>query len=93
MTTRSDRKESGAGRGPCYVKRVGMIRGTVWENENDGRTYFNVNVVRRYRDGDEWKDGAAINGLSDIVAAIEVLTCCKTYINAREEGTSHEVDE
>lgn len=94
MTTRTKTtKDNQPSRGPSYMKRVGMLRGTVWENENEGRTYFNVNVVRRYRDGEEWKDGASINGIADIVAAIEVLECCKTYIHSREDASAVDADE
>ena len=68
------------GNRPAYAKRIGNVRVTVWENENEGQTYFNSSLVRRYKDGDEWKESSNLNGLSDITAAVFALNCAATCL-------------
>ena len=89
MTTKAKSKENG-NKGPAYQKRVGAVRGTVWCNENDGRVYFNTSLVRRYKDGDEFKEVSSFNGTADIVAAEEVMRCCRIFIHQREDAASVE---
>lgn len=81
------------GNRPAYAKRVGNIRVTVWENQNEGQTFFNTSVVRRYRDGEEWKETSALNGLSDISAALFALDAAARYISQREDDNAQQSDE
>ena len=85
MTTKAKSKEN---KGPAFQKRVGAVRGSVWTNENDGRIYFNTSLVRRYKDGDEWKEVSTFNSSADIVAAQEVLRCCLQFIHKQEDAES-----
>ena len=87
MTTKAKTKDNG-NKGPAYQKRVGAVRGSVWTNENDGRVYFNTSLVRRYKDGEEWKEVSSFNGTADIVAAQEVLRCCLHFIHQQEDAES-----
>ena len=87
MTTKTKDKENG-NKGPVYVKRVGAVRGSVWANANNGRTYFNTSLVRRYKDGEEWKEVSSFNGTADLVAAEEVMRCCREYIHEQEDAAS-----
>lgn len=89
MTTKTKSKENG-NNGPVYVKRVGAVRGSVWANSNDGRTYFNTSLVRRYKDGQEWKEVSSFNGTADLVAAEEVMRCCRVFIHGEEDAASVE---
>ena len=87
MTTKEKSKANG-NKGPAYQKRVGAVRGSVWTNENDGRVYFNTSLVRRYKDNDEWKEVSTFNGTADIVAAEEVMRCCRIFIHQQEDAES-----
>ena len=69
------------GNRPAYAKRIGNVRVTVWENQNEGTTFFNTSVVRRYKDGDEWKETNNLNGLSDITAALFALESAARFIS------------
>ena len=40
---------------PVHEIRMGKVKACVWENQNDGKTYHNVTVVRLYKDDDDWK--------------------------------------
>ena len=89
MTTKAKSKENG-NKGPAYQKRVGAVRGSVWTNENEGRVYFNTSLVRRYKDGDDWRETSTFNGTADIVAAQEVLKCCLQFLHRQEDAASTE---
>ncbi len=91
MKTKSREKEStGTGKAPAYQNRIGGIRATVWENQTDGRTYHNINLVRRFKDGDEWRDSSTLNGVADALSSMEALRCCVEYIHRREAGIDSE---
>ena len=83
-----------ANRMPAYVKRIGSLRASVWEMKSDSRTYWNISLVRRFKQGgegnSEWKDTSTLNGSGDAVAAIEALRCCVDFINKREEQLNSE---
>ncbi len=91
MATKNKEKEAnGAGKAPAYQTRIGAVRGTVWMHAVEGRTYFNVNLVRRYKDENEWKDSSTLNGVGDAVAAIEALRCCVEFIHQQEDALNAE---
>ena len=55
---------------PCYDKRIGSIRVAIWENtsESNGtpKKWHNVSIIRRYKDGNDWKESPTLNGLGDL---------------------------
>ena len=91
MKTKSREKEStGTGKAPAFQTRIGGIRATVWENETDGRFYSNINLVRRFKDGDEWRDSSTLNGVADALSSMEALRCCVRFIQQREAELNSE---
>ena len=80
---------------PAFVKRIGNVKCTVFENEAEsGRVYSNISVVRRYRASDgEFHDTAVLNGSGDALAAIEGMRCCIDFVNKREAGRNESADE
>jgi len=72
---------------PEKVFRVGSVSGSVFvneiETEGGKRKIRNVNLQRRYRDGDEWKSSSSF-GLGDLPQAIEVLRRSLDYVAAQE---------
>ena len=76
------------GNGPVFMKKVGNVKASVFRNESDaGRVYFNIAVVRRFRDNaGEWKDTHVLNGVADGLAAIECLRCSIDFVNQTEAG-------
>ena len=94
MKTKPKEKEiQGGHKAPVFQKRIGAIRATVWENEVEGRSYFNINLVRRFKDGDEWRDTPTLNNSGDALAAIDALRRCIDYIDAREAEMSNESED
>ncbi len=68
---------------PAFEARLNHLRATVWENRKDGASWYTVNVTRRYRDGDQWKDASSLNGLADIVLAREALARAADFIRTK----------
>ena len=72
---------------PEKVFRIGSVSGSVFENviETDGgkRKIRNVNLQRRYKDGNEWKSSSSF-GLGDLPQAIEVLRLSFEYVAQQE---------
>lgn len=72
---------------PVYDKRLGNIRVAIFENESDGRVFFNASLTRRYKEGEEWKDTSTFNGLHDLAVVKELVGRAADYIASREEAT------
>ena len=72
---------------PERVFRIGAISASVFVNEVDGeggkRTVRNVNLQRRFKDGDEWKSTSSF-GLPDLPAAIAVLNLAFDHVATQE---------
>lgn len=71
---------------PVYEKRIGSVRLAIWENENQGKTWHNVAVVRRYKEGEEWKESANFNGLADLTLLAKAVELGIAWIERRENG-------
>ena len=75
---------------PERVFRIGAISASVFVNEVDGeggkRTVRNVNLQRRFKDGDEWKSSSSF-ALADLPAAIAVLNLAFDHV-AKQEAVS-----
>ena len=71
---------------PVYEKRIGSVRLAIWENENDKKTWFNISVVRRFKEGEEWKETSTFNGLSDLTHLAKAVELGIAWIERREEG-------
>ncbi len=72
---------------PERVFRIGSISASVFANEIEGdggkRKVRNVNLQRRYRDGDEWKSTSSF-ALPDLPVAIAVLNLALEYVAGQE---------
>ena len=72
---------------PRKVFRIGYVSASIFENEittDDGkRTVRNVNLQRRYKDGNEWKSASTF-GLADLPCALRVLQLAQQYVEAQE---------
>jgi len=72
---------------PVKVFRIGRMSASMFVNEIERgggkRQIRNVNLRRRYRDGDEWKSSSSF-GLADIPGAQAVLDLALTYVAVKE---------
>ena len=90
------REEQGKekGKAPIFMKRVGAVKLSLFENVAEGGQVFsNLALVRRYRAADTtWHDSNVLNGVVDAVSAAECLRCALEFMHRREEG-KHENEE
>ncbi len=77
---------------PAFVRRLNHVRVSVWMNTGDNGNWFNTVITRRYRDGEEWKDSSAFNGLGDLALLAEGIRLAQNFI-ADNESTVNSLDE
>ncbi len=72
---------------PEKVFRIGYVSASIFVNEvktdNGTRSVRNVNLQRRYKDGDEWKSSSSF-GLGDLPCALRVLQLALEHIETVE---------
>ena len=72
---------------PEKVIRIGYVSASIFVNEikTEGgtRTVRNVNLQRRYKDGDEWKSASSF-GLGDLPCALRVLQLALQHMESTE---------
>ena len=78
---------------PVFECRLNHVRVSVWSAQSEHGTFFNTVIVRRYKDGDEWKDSTSFNGLADLALVNEATRLAQVFItketmNAKGEGES-----
>lgn len=76
---------------PEKVFRIGSVSASVFVNEIEGesgkRQIRNVNLQRRYKDGDDWKSATSF-GLTDLPNAIRVLQLALEHVETVEAEVS-----
>lgn len=77
------------GNKPARTFRIGLVSASVFLNSAHGgeREFRNVQLQRRYRDGDEWKTSTALS-LGDLPAAIRVLELALHYVEEQEAAVT-----
>ena len=72
---------------PERTFRLGLVSASVWVNvvkgENGNREVRNVNLQRRYKDGDDWKSSTTF-GLADLPNAIRALQLAQQHVETAE---------
>lgn len=82
--TKKAEKEKSNDKAPVFNKRLGAVSATVFENRSEERTYFNVQINRRYKGSDgEWHDSNVLNGEADVSHLIQVLECTNRFLQER----------
>lgn len=64
---------------PVYEVRLGPIRASVWANETENGTRYNVTFDRAYRDGDTWKSTSSF-GRDDLLVLAKAADQAHTWI-------------
>jgi hypothetical protein len=72
---------------PAFEVRLGRIKATVWENETQNGSRYNVQFSRLYRDGDQWNSSTSF-GRDDLPLLAKVADLAHTRIfEAVQEGS------
>lgn len=76
-----------ANKTPEKTFRIGLVSASVFINDVNGeggkRQIRNVNLQRRYRDGDNWKSSSSF-GLADLPNAMRALQLAMQHVEAIE---------
>ena len=66
--------------------QIGDVNASVFRNTKDDKTWFAVNLQRRFRDpqSGDWKSNSSFTGVGEITAAMEVLRQAKEYVEEQE---------
>jgi len=77
---------------PEKVFRIGSVSASIFVNEVDGeggkRQLRNVNLQRRYRDGDEWKSSTSFS-LAELPCAMRVLELAQQHVESIEADVTN----
>jgi hypothetical protein len=55
---------------PVHIIRHGVITGSVWRQETDKGSMFNVTFQRSYKDGDTWKSSTSFGRNNLLVVSL-----------------------
>jgi hypothetical protein len=72
---------------PVHEIRLGRIKATIWENETENGSRYNVNLTRLYKDGDQWKDSTGF-GRDDLPLVAKVADLAHTWIFGHNQSSS-----
>jgi hypothetical protein len=69
---------------PVHKFRLGAIVTAIWENQSQtGGHWYNVTVLRRYKNGNEWKDSVSFNR-DDLPVVAKALDMAYAWIWEQE---------
>ena len=70
---------------PANEIRLGRIKATIWANDSDNGTRYNVSIVRIYKDGDEWKEATSF-GRDELLLVAKIADMAHSWIYEQKEG-------
>lgn len=68
------------GNKPAAKFRIGYVTATVWANES----FFNCEVTKSYKEGEEWRDTTSL-GSGDLLNAMKVLERAEQFIADQQQ--------
>jgi hypothetical protein len=80
---------------PAHEIRLGRIKATIWANQNDNGTWYNVVLSRNYKDGDEWKSSSSF-GRDELLTVAKVADLANSWIHGQAQAPAndgHESDQ
>ena len=64
---------------PVHEVRLGRIKATIWQNETQNGSMYNVTICRLWKDGKQWKDSASF-GRDDLPLVAKVADRVHSWI-------------
>jgi hypothetical protein len=64
---------------PAHEIRLGRIKATIWANQNDNGTWYNVTLSRNYKDSDEWKSSSSF-GRDELLTVAKAADLANSWI-------------
>jgi hypothetical protein len=69
---------------PFEVIRRGLLKAVIWENQTVNGSMFSTQLIRVYKDGEDWKETHSFNR-EDLLHAAKLLDSADTIIHRVEE--------
>ena len=70
-----------------FESRLDSIRLSIWENrDKSGKSFHTVNIVRRYKTGDEWSSSSHYIGLAQVTLLKRAAEIAEQFLTNRELG-------
>ena len=70
---------------PAHEIRLGRIKATIWANQRDNGTWYNVTLSRNYKDGDEWKSSGSF-GRDELLTVAKAADMANTWIHSQSQA-------
>lgn len=67
---------------PVQKFSIGNLTANIWENTANDRTFYTVDLQRRYKDGNEWKSTTTLNS-ADLLNAAKLLTRAENWVSTQ----------
>jgi hypothetical protein len=67
------------GKKPAHEIRLGAIKASIWENQVNEMTRYNVALTRIYKDGDQWKTTDSF-GRDDLLVVAKIADRAHSWI-------------
>ncbi|MEZ6136995.1 MAG: hypothetical protein R3C53_19035 [Pirellulaceae bacterium] len=78
---------------PIERLRIGKIGAVIFANQTqEGKTFYNVQFDRSYRDGDEWKHTKSF-GRDDLLVLAKLADQAHSAIVAHQQTSADDLDE
>ena len=77
---------------PTHEVKAGSVRATIWPNETDTGTRFNVTLSRLYRSGESWKSSSSF-GARDLGDVTRASVLAEAWIREHEPKPSVEAEQ
>lgn len=72
---------------PAHEIRLGRIKATIWANQSDNGSWYNVVLSRNYKDGDEWKSSSSF-GRDELLTVAKVADLANTWIHNQSQDSN-----
>src|SRR5437868_6384325 len=84
-------KNNGQTNRPFKVIRRGLLKAVIWENQTANGPMFSTQLVRAFRDGEDWKESHSLNR-DDLLHAAKLLNEADDVIHREEESRRQQSD-
>jgi len=80
------------GNRPFHVIRRGLLKVVIWENQTTNGSMFSTQLIRVYKDGEDWKETFSLNR-EDLLHAAKMLDAADSIIHRTEEERRDQKDQ
>ncbi len=72
---------------PTHEIRLGRIKAAIWRNDSERGAYYNVSIVRLYKEDGTWKTSTTF-GRDDLPLLVKVADMAHTWIYEHKSSSN-----